>query len=207
MWLNYMFPWFHWISSFALWSNIDKWKNWYKAISCNWNFSSLLKILRSLGFYTLYKTTYSPNDLQKNSARWGHCALQGQGKRLYSAICSHCFVWPFPLNQMGKRGTYGVWTGRGSQQAWAVDSVACCCAFMFEFQILLLICVGAEARPIEAQQGAATLKSRMLIQKEETFRDKVLTYALTLSSFVPFGSLSQDQRALWGTQLLTQTCG
>lgn len=168
MWLSYMFLWFHWISGFTLWSNIGKWRDRYKVISllirCNvGNFFSAFKVLYRLDSYTLNQTTYNPNDLQKNSARWGQYVLQGQGKRLYSAIYFHCFVWPCPKNQMDKQDTYGVWTGWSSQQAWAVDAVACCSAFMFEFKILLLFCAGVEARPIEAQQETATLKSRMLI--------------------------------------------
>ena len=48
---------------------------------------------------------------------------------------------------MDKQGTYGIWSGWASRQAWAVDFEACCCAFMFKFEILLLICAGQRPGP------------------------------------------------------------
>lgn len=149
MWLNYMFPWFRRISGFALWSNIEKWKNWYKQISCNFGtFPPFLKLCIAWAFI-LYIKLFITQMIYRKTLQ-GEVIVHFEARvKDYSAICFHCFVWPLPLNQMDKQGTYGVWTGWGSQQACAVDSVACCCAFMFNFKILVLICAGAEARPME----------------------------------------------------------
>lgn len=71
-----------------------------------------------------------------------------------------------------------------------MNSLACSCAFVFEFKILLLVCLDAVAGLLDAQQEPATLKFRKLIYREETPATKAFSsvshHSPPLCQRVPF---------------------
>lgn len=95
---------------FCLCSNIGKWKNCYKVISLliSYHFGTFLPFLElciAWAFILYIKLLITQMIYRKT--------LQGEVTVYFKArakVCSPiclCFVWPCPLSQMDKQGTYG----------------------------------------------------------------------------------------------------
>lgn len=126
------------------------------------------------------------------TSRCGQHALSDEGWRLCSAIYFCCLVWPHPLNRMISRA-HVLCELSGPPSGPELWTQTCCCAFMFEFKILL---VSAEQRPgpskLSRKQplGNPKCSSRRKTPSVAKVFSSVIYFSLSLCHWAPNSWLS-----------------